>query len=133
MIKFKKVQATRLSYLPLITLFLSQTLAGYQQGSYFLFHLTDGSSEKAIGGRIAISVSEIKAQSTKAEATPETQPEKSEFQVEITSLQSAKKDTQLLKEESTETAKEAQQTESTFGESSFGESDPAPGGFFFTY
>lgn len=133
MINLKKAHAWRLSGISLISLFLCQTLGGYQQGSYFLFHLTQTPSEKAVEGRIAVSVSEIESQSAKAERISASKAGKSEFQIEITSLHSTEKSTQLLKGGTTAIQKEALQTESSFGKSSFGEEQTAPSGFFFTY
>jgi len=133
MIIFFKAQIGRLSCVSLITFFLGQSLAGYQQGSYFLFDFSATAPEKAVAGRIAVSLSDIKSISAKTKPAPSPKPKLSEFQTEITSLQSADKGTQLLKGGAPVAEKGEPQIESKFSESSFGDGQAAPSGFFFTY
>ena len=108
----------------LLTTSLSLPLVAYQQGTYLLFDVRQDISETSKTGRIVVAASVFEAKA----ATRETKvPEQSEFETKITSF-GTEGSTSASGVEVLHTETDAPKIES-----SFGDSPPAPSGFFFTY
>lgn len=122
----------RLSILAgLLLLNLGLPVSAYQQGSFFLFYLSENVSEEGIAGRKVIAPSIFKTEA--AEATTRIAGKKtqkpSEFESGIKSFLGEEKSTSDLQDMGILELEE----EAPSSESSFGEDTPAPSGFFFTY
>jgi hypothetical protein len=108
---------------------LGTPLSAYKQGSYLLFEVReDGAEANASEGRIVVAASFFKSKAQKLKGEVAGKEKKSAFETEITSFRSDDSDSvttgiEILDEEN----------EASKSKSSFGESTPASGGFFFTY
>lgn len=113
----------------LLALGASLPMSGYQQGSYFLFDIRDDAEQaEGLGGRIAVASSVFKKDASLLKTEIAGKRKKSEFESEISSFNLEGSDSVSTGIEILDEKKDDSETES-----SFGESKPAPGGFFFSY
>lgn len=104
-------------------------LSAYQQGSYFLFDIREDADESSVAGRIVVAASVFKDKKVDAQTQlAEKAAPKSEFESGISVFESSDSTPKSSQFKITEVETDEKATESTFGES-----QPTQGGFFFTY
>lgn len=109
----------------LLTVSLGLPLSAYEQGTYLLFDIReDAVAAKDTSGRMVVAASVFK----KTKPVTTQRGKKSEFEAEITSFRADGPDSVSTGIEILDDDKDGSKTKSTFGESK-----PASGGFFFSY
>jgi len=101
-------------------------LSAYEQGSYFVFDIRGDAEAKSASGRIVVAASLFKIKNVNL--TMARKEKKSEFETEITSFKSDDSDSVATGIEILDEGKDGSEGGSTFGESA-----PDSGGFFFNY
>ncbi|PXA03285.1 hypothetical protein DDZ13_12730 [Coraliomargarita sinensis] len=114
--------------LGLLAASLPLSLPAYQQGSYFLIDVREDAKAASKTGRIVVAASVFQKKAPKAGTGIAAKAKRSEFETEITSLRTKDSDfgspgSELIKKKK----------EGADSESSFGETVPASGGFFFDF